>query len=144
MKKTNETDSLDELIIATEQQRARDLALLKEGLHEVYENIKPINFIKKVFHDAATSPDLKADVVSNTIAIGAGFLSKKLVSGNTSSPFRKVLGTVAGFIITNLISKHSGDIVSVGNHLLKRFTNNLTAKKEKDIGSSRQQNDNPS
>lgn len=142
MKKTNETDSLDELIIATEQQRARDLVLLKEGLHEAYDNIKPVNFIKKVFNDIAASPDLKANAVSNTIAIGAGFLYKKLVSGNTPSPFRKLVGTVAGFIVTNLVSKHSGDIVTVGNHLLKRFANNLTAKKEKDIEPSTPQNDN--
>ena len=142
MKKINETDSLHELIVATEQQRTRDLASLKEGLHEVYENIKPVNFIKKFFHDVATSPDLKTDIVGNAIAIGAGFLSKKLVSGSASIPFRKILGTVAGFAMTNLVSKHSGDIASVGNHLLKRFISNLTAKKEKDIGLSSQRNDN--
>lgn len=142
MRATNETDSLDELIIATEQQRAQELTLLKEGFHEVYESIKPLNFIKKVFHDVATSPDLKTDIVGNAIAIGTGLLSKKLVSGSTQSPFKKILGTVAGFAMTNLVSKNSGDIALVGNHLLKRFISNLTGKKEEVGSESNQKNDN--
>lgn len=130
MKTVNETDALDQLILATEQQRADELVLVKEQFCVIYESLKPINLIKKAFHDMTSSPDIKTDIVNNAIGLGTGFLSKKLLVGNTRNPIKKLVGTVIGFAVANLVSKYTGGITTIGSRLLKGFSSNGSTTKE--------------
>lgn len=129
VKTISETEALDKLIIATEQQRAYELALLKEQYHVVYESLKPINLIKKGFHDMTASSDIKNFILNNAIGLGTGILSKKLLVGSTHNPVKRVLGTVIEFAVANLVSKYGG-IASIGRNLLKRFVITPNTKKE--------------
>lgn len=123
MKSTNETDSLNELIILQEQKYDTELELLREQFQIAYESVKPINLIKSVFHEVTDSPEIKNDLVSNAIGLGTGFLSKKLLVDGSHSPMKRVIGTVAQFAIANLVSKHSDTIKTIGSNLLKHFFN---------------------
>lgn len=130
MKIINETDALDELIIATEQRRAHELVMLKEQFHIVYESLKPINLIKKAFHDMTASSDIKTSMVNSAIGLGTGILSKKLLVGNTHNPVKRMLGTVVEFAVANVVSKYTGGIAAIGVSLLKRLVTNSSTKKE--------------
>ncbi|WP_284653053.1 hypothetical protein [Flavobacterium terrisoli] len=123
MKTISETEALDELIIATQQQAAHELELLKEQFHAAYDSLKPINLIKNALHDLTKSPDIKDDMMSNAIGIGSGMLSKKLLTGDSNNPVRKVLGTLAEFAVANLVSKYTGGISVIAGNLLKGFLN---------------------
>ncbi|MGQ7944474.1 hypothetical protein [Flavobacterium sp. WC2509] len=121
MKKTNETDSLNELILLTEQQYNTDLFLLKEQFHIAYESVKPLNLIQNLVHDVATSPKIKEDVLGNVMGLVSGFIAKNFMVAHKSSPIKKVLGTIMQFAITNVVSKHSTDIKAVGTALFNNF-----------------------
>jgi len=121
MKKTNETDALNELIILTKQQYNTDLFLLKEQFHIAYESVKPINFIKNLVQEVTASPKIKEDVLSSVMGLATGFVSKKLMVNHNSSPIKKVLGTIIQFGIANVVSKHSNDIKAAGIALFNNF-----------------------
>lgn len=121
MKTKNETESLNELIRATEKKSAYELVLLKEQFHGTYESLKPINLIKSLFHDVTRSPEIKNDFVSNAIGLGTGILSKKLLMGGTHNPIKRMLGTVLEFAIANLVSTHTDDIKNIGGNLMKKI-----------------------
>ena len=123
MKKLNETDALDQLILDQEMKSAHQLEELRDQFHAAYESVKPINLIKHLFHEVTTSPEIKNDVVSNVLGLGTGFLSKKLLIGSTHNPLKKVFGTIIEFAVASLVSKNSDGIKVVGGNLLKHFIN---------------------
>jgi hypothetical protein len=122
MKTKNETDTLNDLIILVEQKRAYELELLKEQLHLVGENLHPLNLIKSVFHEIVDSPEIKNNLVNSAIGLFTGFISKKVLTGNTHNSFKKILGTIIQFGVTNVVSKHSDDLKSIVKNLLNRFS----------------------
>jgi hypothetical protein len=121
MKTSNETDALNELILAEELKYANDLEQLKEQFHVAYESIKPINLVKNLFHEVTSSPEIKSDLVSNAIGLGTGFLTKTLLLGFSHNPIKKVVGTVFEFAIANLVSKNSDRVKLIGGNLFKHF-----------------------
>lgn len=121
MKNRNETDALNELIIAEELKYANDLKQLKDQFHVAYESIKPINLVKNLFHEVTTSPEIKNDLASNVIGLGTGFLSKTLLFGFSHNPIKKAIGTVFEFAVANMVSKHSDRIKLIGGNLLNHF-----------------------
>lgn len=123
MKKTNETDSLNELIKLQEQLHDTELSQLKEQFHIAYESIKPLNLVKTLVHDVTTSTEIKNDVVSNIMGLVSGFISKKALIGDNpkNSMFKKVLGMVLQFTVANSVAKHTDDIKAAGNIILNLF-----------------------
>ncbi len=121
MKNRNETEALNEMILAEEMKYAHDLAQLKNQFHVAYESVKPINLVKNLFHEVTASPEIKNDLVSNVIGFGTGFLSKKLLLGATHNPIKKVFGTLFEFAVANVVSKHTVGIKLIGGNLLKHF-----------------------
>ncbi|MES2573565.1 MAG: hypothetical protein V4572_01355 [Bacteroidota bacterium] len=122
MKKPNETDSLNEMILRQEQQYDNDLRVLRDQFHIAYESLKPINFIKNVVHEVTASPEIKNDMVDNVIGLATGFISKKLLVDGTDSPVKKVFGTILQFAVANVVSKHTYTIKTVGENLLNYFS----------------------
>lgn len=123
MKMRNETDSLNELILLQEKKHDTELALLRNQFDVAYESLKPVNLIKSLFHEVTASPEIKNDLVGNTIGLGAGFLSKRLFGAHSQSPVKKIIGTVVQFAIANLVSKHSDTFKTIGGNLVKHFFN---------------------
>ena len=139
MKTRNETEALNELILAEELKYTRDLEQLKDQFHVAYESVKPINLVKNLFHEVTSSPEIKSDLVSNAIGLGTGFLTKTLLLGFSHNPIKKVIGTVFEFAVANLVTKHSENVKVIGGNLFKHFfkknktiskdTPSLTAKR---------------
>jgi hypothetical protein len=121
MKNRNETDMLNELILAERLKYANDLAQLKSQFYIAYESVKPINLVKNLFHEVTASPEIRNNLLSNVIGFGTGFLSKKLLLGSTHNPIKKVFGTLFEFAVANTVSKHSDGIQTIGGNLLKHF-----------------------
>ncbi|WP_309614840.1 hypothetical protein [Flavobacterium sp.] len=125
--KNNETDLLNERLIDVEHKRATDLMLLKAQFHLAYESVKPVNLVKNLFHNVTTSPDIKNNIIGTAIGLGTGFLSKRLLIGNSLQPFKRGLGTLIQFAVTNLVAKKAQHLQSIGKILL-----NVFSKSEKD------------
>jgi hypothetical protein len=112
MKKMNETDTLKETIALLEYRQKQELRILKEQFEETYDSLKPLNIIKRVFSDMATSPDLKGNLLSNVIGMATGYFTKKVIVRSSHNPFKRLVGNVLQFAITNLVSKRTDPLKS--------------------------------
>jgi alanine dehydrogenase len=116
----NETEVLHNTIRELKRKQQYELVLVKEQLHHVYESIKPINIIRNTLHDVSASSQVKSDIVDNAVSLTAGYISKRVVVGNSQNPMRKIAGRLAQFAITTLLSKYAGPIRLAGQHLFQR------------------------
>ena len=101
----NQMDLLDSAILVLQNKRDHEFNDLKSQLHNVYESVKPINILKQTITEFKTSPDIKSNLLQTAISLGGGYLSKKVLLGNTHSLFKKILGYVLQYGVTNYISK---------------------------------------
>jgi hypothetical protein len=113
-----ETD-LRAVILQLENKQAEEGKMLKKQLHLAYESIKPINMIKSTFEAAAQSQDLKNNILNTSVGLSAGYLSKLLFVGVSTSPLKKLLGTALLFGITNIVAKNPGVIKLLATKVLK-------------------------
>ena len=102
--------------------------LLKEQVYLTYESLKPINLIKKTFNEILSVPNLDADIPVTAISIATGFLFKKLFIGASGSAFRRLIGSVLQFGVTNIFLRNS-DLIRYLRQIIFRF---IPPKKEKE------------
>ena len=129
MEKIITLEDLKNRITFLETKREDEAANIKIQLLETYEGLKPINLIKKVINEATSSDVIKSSLITTGVGLVAGFFSKKAVEGESKNPFKKLLGNVAMFGITNLIAKHPETIKSIGNTIMNAIN---SIKKSKD------------
>ena len=108
----NLTETLDENIAMLEARQSYELKLLKDQFHYTYNSLKPINLIKNALSDVTSSPIIKGTLVNNVIGLAAGYLSKKVLMGANQSPVKSILGGLLQFVITNFVTKKSGQFTS--------------------------------
>jgi hypothetical protein len=121
MEKIKTIEELNDAIRILELKQKFEEKLLKEQLKLTVENLKPVNLIKTTIHDLTTSPGFKNNLLDTTISMLAGFLSKKIVVGNTHNPIKQILGTVLQMGITSIVSKNTNEIKSATSNLIKNF-----------------------
>lgn len=115
-------DNLTEAISLLKKKQAIELRLLKEQIHVVHESIKPANIIKNAFHQVISGPDIKNNIVDSIIGMASGFVSKKIFIGGSHNPLTHIIGTLLQMGVTNVTSKNSGIIRSIGEKALKFFS----------------------
>ena len=121
MEKIKTIEELDEAIQILEIKHKLAEKLLKEQLKSTVENLKPVNLIKSTLRNLTTSPSLKDNLLDTTISLLAGFLSKKIIVGNTHNPIKQILGTVLQMGVTNAVSRNTSDIKSSVLNIIKNF-----------------------
>jgi hypothetical protein len=123
MEKLTIHEGLRERILELERRRFEEGQLMKKQFHLAYESVKPINLIKNTFKEVAASQDLRDNLLNTSVVLAAGYASKTLFEDASRSPFKKLLGTVLLFGVTNVVAKHPKIIQSAGAlfwHLIKR------------------------
>jgi hypothetical protein len=128
MQNITTSKELKEAIILLEEQQAVQGLVLKEQFSTVLESLKPINLIKSTFSQLKSSPDFFDGMLSTTVGLAAGYLSKKTLVGSSANVIRKLLGTLMQFGITTMIAKNPEAVKLVGQNILHRIFN----KKETD------------
>ena len=94
---------------------------LKEQFYITYESLKPINLIKSTLKELFTSPNLIDNIIGTSLGIASGYLSKKIVIGASHNIFRKLLGSLLEFGVSNLVAQHPDGVKSIGQHLFQLF-----------------------
>nr|WP_294935324.1 hypothetical protein [uncultured Flavobacterium sp.] len=100
MKNLNQIEQLDLRIMALKQQQREDFQDMKAEFHEIVTSLTPANLIKQAFRNIAT----KETLISAVTGILGGYLTKKVVEGNSESPVRKILGNVVQLAVTTILS----------------------------------------
>lgn len=106
--------------------------ILKEQFSLTYSSLKPVNLLLGTMKDIVSSPYLTSNMVDTTIGLATGYLSKKVFVGTSGNLFRKLLGTVLQFSVTNVVAKHPDAIKTFGQYLI----NNLLGKNKLNSKSS--------
>jgi hypothetical protein len=119
MQKINSAKELRDAILQLERKKADEEKMLREQFHLVCDSLKPINLIKSSFKEVIASGDLKNNILNTSIGLTVGYLSKILFERVSNSPIKKFLGTALLFGITNVVSKNSEGIKSMGNRVMK-------------------------
>ena len=105
--------------------------LLKEQLFLAYESLKPVNLIRHTLKEISSSPYLIENISGSAMGLLSGFLSRKIFVGSSGNLFKKLIGSVLQFGITNIVAQNSDVIKSVGQTVLHHFFR----KKELNSGS---------
>lgn len=94
---------------------------LRAQFNDTFESLKPANLLKSAVKDISSSPFLLTNIAGAAVGLATGYLSKRVVFGASKSILKRTLGIALQFGVTNLISRHPGDIVSFGQGLLQRL-----------------------
>jgi len=94
--------------------------LLKEQFYLISGNFKPLNLLKGSISDLASSPYLIENILGTTLGLTTGYLSKKIFIGASGNIFRKMIGTVLQFGVTNLVAEHPDAVKSIGSFIFKK------------------------
>ena len=105
--------------------------LLKEQLFLAYESLKPVNLIRHTLKEISSSPYLIENISGSAMGLLSGFLSRKIFVGSSGNLFKKLIGSVLQFGITNIVAQNSDVIKSVGQTVL----HHIFRKKELNSGS---------
>lgn len=95
--------------------------MLKEDFFTVYESLKPVSLIKSTLNDITSSPYLLENMSGAILGIISGYISKKIAVGASHNLFRKIMGAVLQFGVTNLVSQHPDALKSAGEYIIEKL-----------------------
>ncbi len=95
--------------------------VLKEQLLLTGESLKPANLIKNAFSEVVSSPYLMDNILGATVGLASGYISRVIAVGSSENKFKKLLGTILQFGVTNLVAQHTDTIKSVGQFIYQHF-----------------------
>ncbi|HWZ23285.1 MAG TPA: hypothetical protein VNW06_11560 [Cytophagaceae bacterium] len=123
MQKITNTVDLKIAIQQLENKKAEEWPLLKDQFHVFYENSKPLNIIRNTFKEFIASPDLKTTLINGAIGLATGFVTKKIVVGNTHNPITKLLGYLVEMVVAKKVTGNADEIKSFGSSFLSKIFN---------------------
>lgn len=104
-KKITSKKELREAIFELEQQQALEWQIIKDHVEIIYENFQPANIIRDLFTQITSSPRMLEDIISSTVGVISGHISKKIIAGNSAGLFRNILASASQTIVSKLIMK---------------------------------------
>ncbi len=114
---------LKEMIRIKEAEHRAEEILVREYFHETYESLKPINIIKSTISKAISSPDLKGNISNAVMGWITGFITKKLVVGNSDNMVTKLAGTVIEMVVASKVTQNADDIKAIAAIIMKKIMN---------------------
>ena len=96
---------LDQTIARLEMERDSKFEELKDQMAITFQSVKPVNILKGTLEDLKHFPEVKSHFTQLATSLLGGYLSKKLLVGKSPSTFKKILGYLLQYSVTNFISK---------------------------------------
>ena len=105
--------------------------LFKEQFYITYESLKPFYLLKSTLKDISSSPNLIDTILNTSMGLATGFLSRKIFMGTSGNVVRKLIGSFLQLGVTNVVTKHSGTIKSLGQAIFQHFLRKREMNSEK-------------
>ena len=119
-------------VLEVEQRiKGRDL---KEQVFLTYESLKPINLIRNTFKELFSSQYASENISGSVMGAVSGFLIKFFFIGSSANKFRKLIGDVLRFGMTNIIAQNSDQIKTFGQALFQHFLSKKGKNSKKHSG----------
>jgi hypothetical protein len=94
---------------------------LQEQVNTITDELKPVNLIASVMKDVASSPYIIDNVVGTALGVGTGYISRKIISGTSGNPIRKLIGSAIQLAVTTIATKKMVPISLIGRFLFKKI-----------------------
>jgi len=94
---------------------------LKEQLLLAHESLNPVNLIKNALSEVASSPYLVDNILSASVALATGYISKIVTVGSADNKFKKFLGIILQFGVTKIVAQNTDTLKSVGQFIYQQF-----------------------
>lgn len=94
---------------------------LNDQLLLIHESLKPVNLIKSTLSEVGSSPYLIDNMLGAAVGLASGYLSRKLVVSGSHNIFRKLLGSVIQFGVTNVVAQNTDPIKTFGQYIFQHF-----------------------
>ena len=118
---TNAAD-LKQAIQSMEIEQVESEHQLKIQFHLIYESLKPVNLIRNTIKDIGSEPALIDNLISTTIGLAGGYISKKIAVGTSHNIFRKLFGSLLEFGVADVVARNPEALKSVGHFIFKMFS----------------------
>jgi len=118
------TDQLKQAIEILEAEHSEKGMLLKEQFNITYENLKPLSLLKSAVKELTTSLYTTDNTLGSVASIATGYVSRRLIVGNSGSIFRKLFGAILQYSVTNLVARHPDQLKAMGHLLIKKIFHN--------------------
>ena len=103
------TTDLQTAIKRLERKRSVQEEELKDKAHDLLESLKPTNILKHTLQEVRESTPLKHNLFKIALGLGAGYLSKKMIVGQSAGALKKAFGTALQYGITHFVAKKDDD-----------------------------------
>jgi len=94
---------------------------LKEQVNAITEELKPVNLIANVMKDVASSPFIIDSLVGTALGVGTGYISRKIITGTSGNPVRRLIGSALQLAVTTIATKKLVPVSIMGRFLLKKI-----------------------
>lgn len=105
-----------------EKQVEADEFALKTNFGQVKENLQPKRVLKNTFSYAAETPEVQKILVNTVVGFILGYASKRAAELLSEQSLNRTVENIVNHHINQLENKHSGNILSKGISLFRRFT----------------------
>ena len=105
--------------------------MLQEDFFIAYDSLKPVNLIKNTLSEITSSPYLIDNMLAAVTGMISGYVSKKITVGASHSLFRKIMGSVLQFGVTNLVAQNPDALKTIGNWIIQQLFHRNEDKTEK-------------
>lgn len=129
---SNPKEILESRIQALEVQQKLELVLIKNDIRSIFSSLSPFEIIKNAISTEHTNESLSSNLMGDVIGMSTGFISKKLMFGTTSNPFKKVIGSIMQFAIARFVANNSERLQAIGEVLIQKLTPTQVFKGEEE------------
>lgn len=99
-----------------------EMALIKEELETIIENLKPVNLVKNTLDNIIDSKEIQANVFDLSLGAVSGMLAKKIVVGDSNNSLLNFTGNLVGNLISQKTIQERKIIHFIGKSILKFLT----------------------
>lgn len=104
MKILTPTQKLNNAIALLEHKQKEEFQDVKNQFDALIETVKPVNLFNSTLKDFNT-PETKTNLINSVTSIASGYISRKLLVGESTNIFKKLAGYTLQYAVTNFISK---------------------------------------
>jgi len=123
MEKITTIEELIQTIEALEIERDNNLVLLKDQFTLSIKRINIDSIFEGSLNKITTKPFITNQLIQSAISFLGGYVSKKIIAGNSSNVFKNILGSIVQFGFSSLVNQKPEFV-----NYIKRFFLNLISK----------------
>ena len=90
--------------------QAKQLIELKAEILSAYNELTPFNIFKASLNKVTSIPNWRKTIIDTALGLSVGYISKKILIGNTHNPIKNIVGSLMQLGVTNVVSNNSEPI----------------------------------